>query len=118
LVFSTLDRTSEQENNLYDFLVSSNPSVEWLALIFRQVFLVPVLNLTCRFEHLRGSDVDGPLHISEGGLQSCFTAIEVNFNLEEGLQIALLLVADTTSANTFFHLVERELGGVQECLIH
>lgn len=65
VVLGSLDRTSEQEDNLDNFLVSGNPGVEGLALFFREIFLVPVLHLACRLEHLRCSNVDGSLNLSE-----------------------------------------------------
>lgn len=65
VVLCALDRTSEQEDDLDDLLVSGNPGVEGLALIFREVLLVPVLHLTCRFKHFRCSDVNGSLNVSK-----------------------------------------------------
>jgi hypothetical protein len=45
IVFSSLNRTGKKKDNLNDFLILSNPVVEWLSLVLRLIFLVPVLNV-------------------------------------------------------------------------
>src|SRR5690606_24887154 len=45
VVLGTLDGTCKQKDNLDDFLILSNPIVEWFSLILRLILLVPVLNV-------------------------------------------------------------------------
>lgn len=45
VVLGALDGTSEQEDDLNDFLVLSDPVIEWFSLVFREILLVPVLHV-------------------------------------------------------------------------
>jgi hypothetical protein len=45
IVFSSLNRTGKKKDNLNDFLILSNPVVEWLSLVLRLIFLIPILNV-------------------------------------------------------------------------
>lgn len=116
IVLSALDGSSQQENDLNDFLVLGNPVVEGLTLILGLVFLVPVLNLLGRFQNVGSGTVDGGLNLLEGRLQSAVSFNKVDIDLEEGLED--LLGGVTATADTFLHLVERVLGSVEEGLVH
>ena len=61
-VFGALDRACEQQNDFDNFLVFSNPVVEWLTLILCDFLLVPVLHLLRGLKHMRGGFIDGSLH--------------------------------------------------------
>ena len=63
VVLGSLDRTGKEKNNLDDFLVLSDPVVEWLTLIFRNILLVPVLHMLGRLENVGSSSVDSTLHL-------------------------------------------------------
>lgn len=45
LVFGSLDRTSQEKDDLDDFFVLGNPVIEWVSLIFWDISLVPVMDL-------------------------------------------------------------------------
>jgi hypothetical protein len=45
IVLGSLNGTGQEKNNLDDFLVLSDPIIEWLTLILRNVLLVPVLHM-------------------------------------------------------------------------
>jgi hypothetical protein len=116
VVLGALNGTSQQKNNLDDFLVFSNPIVEGLTLIFGLVLLVPVLNLLGGFQNVGSGTVNGGLNLLKGWLEGGLSCIEVHVDFEEGLED--LLGCITATANTFLHLVQRVLGSVKKCLIH
>ena len=58
-VLGALNRTSQKKDNLNNFLVFSNPVVEWLSFVFRLVLLEPKLHFFGGFEHVRSSTVNG-----------------------------------------------------------
>ena len=66
---SSLNGTSEKQDDLHDFLVTGNPSVERLALILREVLLVPVLYLLGGLENGGSGLVDGVLDLIERRLE-------------------------------------------------
>jgi hypothetical protein len=116
LVLGSLDGTGEEEDDLNDFLILSNPVVEGLALIFGLVLLVPVLDLLGGLEHVGGSSVNSRLDLFEGWLEHRLTTLKMHVYLEEGLQD--LLGGVPAAANTLFHLVEGVLGSVEQGLVH
>jgi hypothetical protein len=111
-----LDGTSQEKDDLNDFLVSGNPSVERISLRLGLVLLAPVLNVLGRFENMGSSSVNGSLDLIEGGLESAGRLVKLNIDLEEGFQDELGHVS--SSANSLFHLVERVFGSVEKSLIH
>jgi hypothetical protein len=62
------------------------------------------------------SSVDSALNLLKGGLELAGISIKVYINLKEGLKN--LLWSIPSPANSLFHLVQRVLCGVEECLIH
>jgi len=120
-VLCSLDRTSQKKNNLDNFFVLGNPVIEWLSKLLWLIFLIPVLNVLGRFQNVGSGSVNGRLNISKVWLEcavsfSSNSSIKMNINLEEWLQDLLWHVS--SSANSFFHLIERIFGGVEKSLIH
>ena len=118
LVASALDRARQQQDDLDDFLVAGDPGVEGLALLLSEVFLVPVLDFLGALEHGGSSLVDRPLHIGERRLQAGDVTIKENLHFEEGLEATVLFGAGAAAADALLHLVQRELGSVEESLVH
>lgn len=115
----SLDRTSKKKDNLNDFFVLGNPSIEWLTLILRLVLLVPVLHLLGRLKNVTSGHVDSSLYFLKGRFEDASVTLKVNINLEEGLGGDLLGRATVaTAADTLLHLVKRVLCGVEEGLVH
>ena len=112
----TLNRTSQEEDDLDDLLVLSDPVVEGLLFFLRDVLLEPKLDLLGRLEDVRGSPVDGRLNFTESRFQDRGAAVKTHINLEEGLQHLLGKIA--SSADSLLHLVQGVLRGVEKSLIH
>jgi hypothetical protein len=111
-----LNRTGQEKDDLNDFLVSSNPSVERISFRLRLVLLTPILYVLGGLENMGSSSVDGSLDFIESGLEGADRVFKLDFDLEEGLQDELGHVSST--ADSLFHLVKRILGGVEKSLIH
>jgi hypothetical protein len=111
-----LDRTSQEEDDLDNFLVSSNPCVERISFRLGLVLLTPVLNILGRLEDMGSSSVDGSLNFIESGLEGAVLLIKLNVHLEEGLQDELGHVSST--ANSLLHLIKRVFGSMEKSLIH
>lgn len=45
VVLGSLDRTGKEKDNLNDFLILSNPVIEWLSILLWLILLVPVLDI-------------------------------------------------------------------------
>jgi hypothetical protein len=65
---------------------------------------------------VRGSSVNGALNLFKSWLKGAGISLKMDIDLEEWLQNLLWHVS--SSANSFFHLVERIFGGVEKSLIH
>ena len=115
-VFGSLNRSSEEKDDLYNLLISSNPVVEWLFLLFWSVLLEPQLNFLGGLKDMRSGSVNGDLDIIKRWLESRDWSIKVDIDLEEWLQD--LFWSISSSADSLLHLVERVLGGVEESLVH
>ena len=120
-VLSSLDGTSQKKNNLDNFFILGNPVIEWLSKLFWLIFLIPVLNVLGRFQNVGSSSVNGRLDFSKSWLKGAvsFTAsssLKMDIDLEEWLQDLLWHVS--SSADSFFHLIERIFGSVEKSLIH
>ena len=115
---STLNGTSKKQDDLDNFLILGNPSVEWVSFLLGSVLLAPVLHILGGLENVRGSSVDSRLDLIQSWLESASVLIlvKLHIDLEEGLQDLLGHVSST--ADSLLHLVERVLGSVQESLIH
>jgi hypothetical protein len=109
---SSLDGTSEEQDDLNDLLVTGNPSVERLALILGEVLLVPVLDLLGGLEDGGSSLVDGVLDLIKRRLEESLTSIKEDFHFEEGLETTSFLGSSAASTDSLLHLVKRVLGGV------
>jgi hypothetical protein len=116
LVFGALNRTSQEKNHLDNSFVFGNPVVEGLTLILGLGLLIPVLYRLGGFENVGSSTINRGLDFFERWLEDRLTTLKVNVHLEEGLQDLFGGIAATT--NSFLHLVEGVLGGVEESLIH
>jgi hypothetical protein len=113
---STLNGTSQEKDNLNNFLISRNPSIEWISFGFRLVLLAPILDVLGRLKDVRGSSVDGSLDLIKGRLESAVMLFKFNIDLEEGLEDKLRHVSST--ADSLFHLVKRVFRGMEKSLIH
>jgi hypothetical protein len=116
IVLCSLDRTSQKEDDLDDFLILGDPVIEWLSLILRHIFLIPVLDMLSGFKDMGGSSVDSALNLFKSWLKGAGITLKMNINLEEWLQDLLWHVS--SSANSLLHLVKRIFGGMEKSLIH
>jgi len=98
VVLGALDGTGQEKNDLNDFLILSNPVVEWLSLVLRDILLVPVLNTLGGLEHVTGSSVDSTLHFLKGRLELAVVTLKVYINLEEGLKDLLRGVSSAANS--------------------
>ena len=66
IIFSSLNRSSQKENNLYNLLILSNPVVEWLSLVLWDIFLIPILDMLCGFKHMTSCSINSTLNFLKG----------------------------------------------------
>jgi len=85
-------------------------------LIFRDVFLVPVLDSFCGLKDMRSSTVNGTLNLLKGWLKSANVTLKVHIDFEEGLKNLLRGISAT--ANSLLHLIQGVLGSMEKGLIH
>jgi hypothetical protein len=63
-----------------------------------------------------GSSVDSTLYFFKSRFKSAGVTFKVDINIEEGLKSLFRSISSAT--DSFFHLVEGVLGGVEKGLIH
>jgi hypothetical protein len=116
IVLCSLNGTGQEKDHLDNFFVLSNPIVERLSLVLRDVLLVPVLDTLGRFKNVRSGTIDGALDLLEGRLKVADVSLKVYIDLEEGLEYLLRGISATT--DSLLHLIQRILGCVKQSLIH
>lgn len=116
VVLGSLNRTGKKKDDLNDFLILSDPVIEWLSVLLWLILLVPVLDVLGRLKDVTGSSVNSALDLVKSWLKSASVTLKVDIDLEEWLQDLLWHVSST--ADSLFHLVEGILGGMEKSLIH
>jgi len=111
-----LDGTCQKKDNLYNFLILSDPVIEWLSKLFWLVLLVPILNILSRLQNMTSSSIDSVLDLLKRWLESASISLEMYIDLEEWLEDLLRHVSSST--NSLFHLIKRIFSGMEKSLIH
>jgi hypothetical protein len=104
VVLGSLNRTGKKKDDLNDFLILSDPVIEWLSVLLWLILLVPVLDVLGRLKDVTGSSVNSALDLVKSWLKSASVTLKVDIDLEEWLQDLLWHVSST--ADSLFHLVE------------
>ena len=115
-VLGTLDRTSQEKDDLDNLTIFGDHGVESLSLASGSVLLVPSIKILGASKDSSGSLIDGLLDVLEVWLQLDIMVVKIDIDLEEGV-----LVVRSTSAglsnNSILHSIKRILGSIQEGLI-
>jgi len=80
-----LDGTSQQQDNLHDFLILGNHFIEGSLLVVISVGLFPVEKFLGTSQHGSGSLVDRELDLFLAGVELHLLKVQLEINLEERL---------------------------------
>ena len=114
-ILCALNWSCKKQDNFHYLFIFCNLIIKWFWFVFRDIFLIPVLDILCVFGNITDSPVDSALNILQRRFEdSLFISLEYIYH--ELLELHFWLTSSTT--NSYFYGIQWVFCGMEKCLIH